>query len=299
LLASGIGPAATSLTVSATEGALFPAAGAGSTFDLVIYNTSALREIVSVTARAVDVFTIVRAQQGTTALTWNAGDRVSHRLTADALNNILFTDDFQENVPVWCGTAGGTANALTLTPTPAITGYAAGHHFIFKSGAAANTTAVTVAVSGLATKAIQDNGNALIGGEIEANKWFEVLYDGTNFQIWKYQLNQNAEFVNPNYLQQTLTDGATIDWNMNLGGIGQVTLGGNRTVAAPTGLKKAVYILYVIQDGTGSRTLVWNAVFKWTGAIAPALTAAPGSRDVFSFVSDGTNLYGSLLPDVR
>lgn len=186
-LASGIAPATTSLTLDAGDGALFPAAGAGSTFDAVIYNTSLQREIVSCTSRTGDVLTITRAQQGTSALTWNAGDRIGHRLTAGALNNIMFADDLQENTATWCGTAGGTANALTLTPSPAVTVMAAGHKFIFKSGAAANTTAVTMAVSGLATFALQSNGVALVPGAIEANKWYEVLYDGTNGQLLKFQ----------------------------------------------------------------------------------------------------------------
>jgi hypothetical protein len=100
-------------------------------------------------------------------------------------------------------------------------------------------------------------------------------------------------------LSQTLTDGATINWNTALGQIATVTLGGNRTMAAPTNLKVGTYILNVIQDGTGSRTITWNSVFKWTAATAPPLTTAANRRDVFSFFSDGTNLYGSFLPDVR
>jgi hypothetical protein len=102
-----------------------------------------------------------------------------------------------------------------------------------------------------------------------------------------------------NVLNQTLTDGATINWNTALGQIATVTLGGNRTMAAPTNLKVGTYILNVIQDGTGSRTITWNSVFKWTAGVAPPLTTAANSRDVFSFFSDGTNLYGSFLPDVR
>lgn len=84
---------------------------------------------------------------------------------------------------VWCGTAGGTQNALTLTPAPPITAYAAGQIFRFKSGATGSTSTVTVAVSGLATKAIQANGAALVSGEIAANQWYEILYDGAAFQL--------------------------------------------------------------------------------------------------------------------
>lgn len=112
-------------------------------------------------------------------------------------------------------------------------------------------------------------------------------------------LNGTVSTAGANILQQTLADGATVNWNVALGQIATVTLGGNRTMAAPTNLKVGTYILHVYQDGTGSRTLTWNSVFKWTAAVAPPLTSAINSHDVFSFVSDGTNLYGSFMPDVR
>ena len=102
-----------------------------------------------------------------------------------------------------------------------------------------------------------------------------------------------------NTLNQILTDTATITWNAGLGQIGKVTLAGNRVMASPTNLKIATYILYVYQDATGSRTLTWNSVFKWTAGVAPTLSTTAGALDVFTFVSDGTYLYGSFLPNVR
>lgn len=92
---------------------------------------------------------------------------------------------------------------------------------------------------------------------------------------------------------QTLTDAATIAWDMSLGEVATVTLGGNRTLGAPTNLVDGgTYILRVIQDGTGTRTLAYNAVFKWPAATAPVLTTTAAAVDVLTFVSDGTNLYG-------
>jgi hypothetical protein len=102
-----------------------------------------------------------------------------------------------------------------------------------------------------------------------------------------------------NVVSQTLTDGTTISWDTSLGQIATVTLGGNRTLAAPTNLKIGTYILHVIQDGTGSRTLTWNSVFKWPAGVAPVLTTTASARDIISFVSDGTNLYGTYIPDVK
>ena len=104
-----------------------------------------------------------------------------------------------------------------------------------------------------------------------------------------------------NTLFQTLTDGATINWDVALGRVATVTLGAaGRTMAAPTNLKVGTYILRVYQDGTGSRTITtWNSVFKWTAAVAPVLSTGAGKLDIITFFSDGTNLYGSYLPDMR
>jgi hypothetical protein len=85
----------------------------------------------------------------------------------------------------WCGVAGGTANALTLTPSPAITSYTPGSIFTFQAGATPNSGATTVAISGLTTLAVQVGGAACVGGEIAANKWYYLLVDasGTTVQL--------------------------------------------------------------------------------------------------------------------
>ncbi|MCA3704245.1 MAG: hypothetical protein INF12_14580 [Methylobacterium sp.] len=100
-----------------------------------------------------------------------------------ARNDYAALGQVQDGAGIWCGTAGGTANALTLTPTPAITAYAAGQVFRFTAGASPNSGATTVAVSGLTATAVQANGAALTGGEIAANRQYSVLYDGVAFQL--------------------------------------------------------------------------------------------------------------------
>lgn len=92
---------------------------------------------------------------------------------------------------------------------------------------------------------------------------------------------------------QTLTDAATIAWDVRLGETAKVTLGGNRTLGAPSGLiDGGSYILRITQDGTGSRTLAYNSVYKWAGGSAPVLSTTAGAIDILTFVTDGTNMYG-------
>lgn len=105
---------------------------------------------------------------------------------AAARNQYAAAGQVQDQSFTWCGTAGGTKNALTLTPSPAITAYAAGQRFVFKSGSTQSDDAVTVDVSGVGTKAIQSDGGALSATVfIEANKWYEITYDGAAFQASK------------------------------------------------------------------------------------------------------------------
>ncbi len=91
--------------------------------------------------------------------------------------------------------------------------------------------------------------------------------------------------------ETTLTDGANIDWDTKDGRSSKVTLAGNRTMNAPTNLQKGwSYLIQVIQDGTGSRTLAWNAAFLWDSGTAPTLTTTASATDMFEFYYNGTSL---------
>lgn len=89
-IASGtVNPGDTSLSVTGGQGARFPlTAGQWCYATLIKASTGAL-EIVKVTARAVDVLTIVRSIDGTGPYTFNAGDRIECRPCAAALYEFL------------------------------------------------------------------------------------------------------------------------------------------------------------------------------------------------------------------
>jgi hypothetical protein len=87
----------------------------------------------------------------------------------------------------------------------------------------------------------------------------------------------------------TLTDGATITWDVGSSPVAKVTLGGNRTISAPTNSASGQFIsLTVIQDATGSRLLTWNSAYEFTGDVAPTLTTTASKADVFVFKYNGT-----------
>jgi hypothetical protein len=93
-LAAGITSGATSLTVQTGDGAKYPSPTGSQYFLCTLTNTAeSVYEIVKVTARAGDVFTITRAQEGTAAAAWNSADKVELRWTAESAEKARYTDD--------------------------------------------------------------------------------------------------------------------------------------------------------------------------------------------------------------
>lgn len=88
-LAVGVGSGDVTMSVTGGTGALFPALTAGQYFYATLENATLDREIVKVTARAADTFTVARAQDNTTARTWVAGDIVSLRFVAAAISDAV------------------------------------------------------------------------------------------------------------------------------------------------------------------------------------------------------------------
>lgn len=100
----------------------------------------------------------------------------------------------QDSGAIWGGTSTGAANTYAITLSPAITSYATGLTLSFNAHQA-NTGAVTLAVNGLATKAITKNGTTpLAADDIGNGKVISVVYDGTQFQlVTSFAINEYAD----------------------------------------------------------------------------------------------------------
>ena len=87
------------------------------------------------------------------------------------------------------------------------------------------------------------------------------------------------------YLEEdTLSFDATQDWDVRASPVAQVTLTANVTFDLPSNPTTGQYIsILCIQDGTGSRTIAWNAAFEFTGGTAPTATTTAGKADLFTF----------------
>ena len=120
-LASSILVGDTSLTVSSGTGALFPTLAGGAYFYCTLSNTANTTiEIVKVTARSTDTFTIVRAQDNTSASAFTAGDKVELRLTAidlqnfpqlDSTNTFALAQTFTSPIAIASGGTGASTLA--------------------------------------------------------------------------------------------------------------------------------------------------------------------------------------------
>lgn len=142
--------------------------------------------------------------------------------------------------------------------------------------------------------------NALTAGTIELGHATDTTFSRVSAGVGAIEGNTLAmlataqEFTRTqNFNATSLTDGATINWDLSQNQVAKVTLAGNRTLAAPTNLVDgATYILTITQDATGSRTLSWNAAYEFPGGTDPVLSTAANSVDIVTFVSDGTSLFG-------
>ncbi len=95
----------------------------------------------------------------------------------------------------------------------------------------------------------------------------------------------------------TLTDAASITVDFALGNNFLVTIGGNRTLAAPTNaVAGQTGQIYVVQDSTGSRTLAYNGVYQFVSGAAPTLSTGASDVDILVYSTrSATTIDAALL----
>ncbi len=104
-LAVGIAPADLSFTVASGEGIRFPQVG---TFIVVLWGLSfgnpsddPNREVLHATLLSGDVFTIIRAQEGTSAKSWGVGDKIAHTITAGKVQELEDEINQKQSKLIW------------------------------------------------------------------------------------------------------------------------------------------------------------------------------------------------------
>jgi hypothetical protein len=172
-----------------------------------------------------------------------------------------------------------TNGTITTALIPALTaGTTTGTAGIFTSGTVATLNSTTGTIGNFTTTLTGDvtisTGSATVGTRVAV-------------------VNSAQEYTAAhNFNATTLTSGNSIAWDLSANQVARLVLSTNGTMAdASNKVDGAVYILLVTQ-GTGSNTLAWNATYKWPGGTTPTLTTGSAKIDIFTFVSNGTSLFG-------
>lgn len=133
-------------------------------------------------------------------------------------------------------------------------------------------------ITGITDLAIADGGT----GASTASAALANLGGAATASTQTFTAGQRAEIT-------TLTDGATITPDMDDSNNFVVTLGGNRTMANPSNLTAGQSgSIFIIQDGTGSRTLSFGSYYDFAGGTAPTLSTAASAVDRIDYVVRST-----------
>jgi hypothetical protein len=174
-----------------------------------------------------------------------------------------------------------SANNLTVDAAADIVLDAAGNNVTFKSGGTSILDISNSSSDAVITASVQDKDIIFKGddgGSAVTALTMDMSAGGTSI-FGAAAFNQEA----------TLTDASTISWDVAASPVAKVTLGANRTLGAGSNAVAGQFVsLLVIQDGTGSRTLSFNAVYEFTADTAPTLTTTASKGDLFVFRYNGS-----------
>ena len=204
--------------------------------------------------------------------------------TIDHVGNTVNWLDSTVSITGLSTTATGTVLTLTDSsinstqdirlPTAKAIADDSGNEYIkfVKTASAVNEISITNSATGNSPDLSVTGGDTNIG--------LSLTTKGTGL----IKFNDGAYFP-----EATLTDGTTVTWDASTAPVCKLTLGGNRTLSAPTNGATGQFIsIAVIQDATGSRTLTWNSVYEFTADTAPTLTTTVSKADLFVFRYNGT-----------
>jgi len=197
------------------------------------------------------------------------------------------------------------ADAITINSTAigSIYGVIAGSSSIVTTGAlnsgsiisgfgTINTGSSAITSTGTVTYGTLNDGTTALSSTIVELNYNDLATLGTTAasKVFTADANNLTAISGAVVLtEDTLTFDATQDWDVRASPVAKVTLTANVTFDVPTNPTTGQYIAIVcIQDGTGSRTISWNAVFEFTGDTSPTATTTANKGDMFTFRYNGS-----------
>lgn len=145
--------------------------------------TGQLSEIVWCTAVTGDTLTIVRAQEGTSARAWNAGDTFANYWSAGQAESFLQTGTTQQQAANFAVDVGiANSMIITLDPAPASISDLIGAPVRVQVAHTNTNTSVTININTLGNKPIKTAGNTAPPiGTFNAGDIIEMFWNGTYF----------------------------------------------------------------------------------------------------------------------
>lgn len=229
-LSAPISNTATTLTVTTGTGTRFPTPVAGVSFFRLTITSAAspntIFEIVYVTQKVGDTFTVTRGAEGSTAQAWSLGDLCGLEPTAGMLEQFL---------QPYFGVDTGTTNAYAVEIQNSTPAYYSGMPVAFSTLNANTSGTVTLNVNGIGTAPVTNNdGSALLSGQIIANALVDCFYNAAKGR-WELQ-SMNGVGITPTFGDST-TKYATTAFVQNA--LGAYIPSGTKVLfyqaAAPTG----------------------------------------------------------------
>ena len=149
-------------------------------------------------------------------------------------------------------------------------------------------TSINTVITNLSATLATSIGNrlALTGGTLTG------IVSGTDFYVSAVAVGTNSLLGKDIHIEkaavadiQALTDGTNISVDLNAGQNFTVTLAGNRTLANPTNcVAGQVGSIFVVQDGTGSRTLAYGTSWDFPAGEAPTLSTDAAAIDRIDYI---------------
>lgn len=102
------------------------------------------------------------------------------------------------------------------------------------------------------------------------------------------------------YVSAVSTDspagGTTSTFDLTTANEHRITMpAGNITIAVSNATNGQKFIISLIQDSVGSRTVTWFTTIRWAGGVAPTLTTTANKRDTFGFICTSGSTYDGFV----
>ena len=229
---------------------------------------------------------------GDTSITSDTDDQIDVKIAG--------SDDFQFTANTFTAQSGSTiaAQALTATTiTSSSTVDIQGQELILDDD---NDTSITADTDDRIDIKIA-NTDHISFGTSSGDTVIKPMTDAKDIIIQQFDGNELVKFDDGSgvgftsftraalHPEATLTDASTIAWDVGTSPVAKVTLGANRTLGAGTNAQTGQFVsLLIIQDGTGSRTVSFNAAYEFKDDTAPTLTTTAAKGDLFVFRYNGS-----------